>query len=249
MDSYTSFAEVYDEFMDNIPYEEWASYIIKLLQSHNIYDGLMLDLGCGTGTLTRILSKKGFDMIGIDNSTDMLEIARSKQENPDNILYLLQDMREFELYGTVKSIISVCDSINYITDPNDLLTVFKLVNNYLDPKGLFIFDFNSVHHYQDILADNTFAEDRQDNSFIWDNYFDEESCINEYMLSLFIKQEDGLYKKYIEEHYQRGYSVSEITSLISKSGLKLVSVFDAFTENEPTEESTRIYVIARENGK
>lgn len=153
MSSYENFARVYDLFMDNIPYEEWCAYLTGLLKEYNIEDGLILELGCGTGNATRILSSSGYDMIAIDNSPDMLEIAMEKKaEDGQDILYLLQDMREFELYGTVRAVVSICDSMNYITEKEDLLEVFRLVNNYLDPKGIFIFDLNTFYKYREIRA-------------------------------------------------------------------------------------------------
>lgn len=143
MGSYESFARVYDLFMDNIPYDEWCSYLIELLKEYGIEDGLVLELGCGTGNVTERLFNAGYDMIGVDNSMDMLEIAmEKKEENKKDILYLLQDMREFELYGTVRAVVSICDSMNYILDYGELVQVFSLVNNYLDPGGIFIFDLN-----------------------------------------------------------------------------------------------------------
>ena len=146
MSMYENFARVYDTFMDNVPYEEWSRYLIGLLRREKIEDGLVLELGCGTGSMTQLLSAAGYDMIGVDNSEDMLEIAMEKKTGSGlNILYLLQDMREFELYGTVRAVVSVCDSINYITEEEDLLQVFRLVNNYLDPGGIFIFDMNTVY--------------------------------------------------------------------------------------------------------
>ena len=161
MEAYTGFAEVYDIFMDNIPYEEWGKYLIALLEEYNVTEGLVLDLGCGTGTMTELLAAKGYDMIGVDYSEDMLEIAMEKREaSGHDILYLLQDMREFELYGTVGAVISICDSVNYITEEEDLEEVFRLVNNYLDPKGVFIFDFKTLYNYQTILGDRTIAEKR-----------------------------------------------------------------------------------------
>ena len=190
MSSYESFARVYDLFMDNIPYEEWCAYLTGLLREYNIEDGLVLELGCGTGNATRILSSAGYDMIAVDNSPDMLEIAMEKKaEDDQDILYLLQDMRDFELYGTVRAVVSICDSMNYITEKEDLLEVFRLVNNYLDPGGIFLFDLNTPYKYREILGEQTIAEDREDASFIWDNYFDEEENINEYDLSLFIPEE------------------------------------------------------------
>ena len=144
MEAYTSFARVYDTFMDNIPYEEWCEYLTGLMREYGVRDGLVLDLGCGTGNMTELLAKAGYDMIGADNAEEMLEIAMEKRDKSGHdILYLLQDMREFELYGTVRAVISVCDSVNYITEPEELQEVFRLVNNYLDPKGVFIFDFNT----------------------------------------------------------------------------------------------------------
>ena len=251
MDAYTSFASVYDTFMDNIPYEEWAEYLIGLLNEYGICDGLILDLGCGTGTMTELLASRGFDMIGVDNAEEMLDIAMEKRaKSGHDILYLLQDMREFELYGTVKAIVSICDSINYITEEEELLEVFRLANNYLDPQGIFIFDFNTVYKYQEVLGNQTIAEDREDCSFIWDNYYYEAEGINEYELSLFIKEQDSeLYRKYQEKHFQKAYELETIKGLLEQSGLEYITAYDAFTREKPTTQSERIYVIAREKGK
>ena len=134
--------------------------------------------------MTEELASYGYDMIGVDNSEEMLEIAMNKKEKSGHdILYLLQDMRQFELYGTVKAIVSVCDCINYIIEEDELEQIFRLVNNYLDPGGIFIFDLNTVHKYRDILGDATIAENREECSFIWENDFDEEEGINEYDLT------------------------------------------------------------------
>ena len=190
MEAYTSFASVYDIFMDNIPYGEWARHIREKLCEHGVTDGIVLDLGCGTGTMTERLAGYGYDMIGVDNSEEMLELAMEKKtESGYDILYLLQDMRGFELYGTVRAVVSVCDSVNYITEPDELEEVFRLVNNYLDPKGIFLFDFNTVHKYRDVIGDSTIAEDRGVCSFIWDNRYYEKEQINEYDLTLFIAED------------------------------------------------------------
>ena len=251
MEAYTSFAKVYDTFMDNVPYEEWAEYLAELLQEYDIEDGLVLDLGCGTGSLTEILATKGYDMIGADGSAEMLEIAMEKKaQSGHDILYLLQDMREFELYGTVRAVVSVCDCVNYITDEKELEQVFRLVNNYLDPEGIFIFDFNTEYKYKEILGEQTIAEDREDCSFIWDNYYYEDEKMNEYELTLFIKEQDSnLYRKYQEMHYQKAYTLDAMRELIEWSGLEFVTAYDAYTRKAPTETSERICVVAREHGK
>ncbi len=253
MEAYESFARVYDELMDNIPYEEWADYILGLLHEYNIKGGLIAELGCGTGSITELLANAGYDMIGIDNSTEMLEIANEKKQahHLPSILYLLQDMREFELFGTVNAVICVCDSINYLLNPSEVTEVFRLANNYLEAEGLFICDFKTRHYFKDIVADSTIAEDREDVSFIWDNYYDEESDINELALSLFIKEasdtkDNTLYRKYQEFHYQRGLTIEEMKNCVKASGMEMVAMYDAFTHNHATEDSERIYVIARE---
>lgn len=250
MEAYTDFAMVYDTFMDETPYELWKNRLVTMLGEYGICDGLVLDLGCGTGTLTELLSEAGYDMIGIDFSQEMLAIAQEKRaESGHQILYLEQDMREFELYGTVRAIVCICDSINYLLEKEDIITTFKLVNNYLDPQGLFIFDFNTVHKYRDVIGDTVIAENRDECSFIWENYYDEEECINEYDLTIFVKEEEELFRRFNETHYQRGYTLAEMKEMIQASGLLFVRAIDADTMEEPTDESERIYIMAREQGK
>ena len=221
MEAYSSFSQVYDLFMDNVPYEDWSRYVTGLLAEYGITDGLVLDLGCGTGKMTRLLADAGYDMIGVDYSEEMLEIARERQDeqNRDDILYLMQDMREFELYGTVRAVISICDSINYILEEDDLRHVFELVNNYLDPKGIFIFDLNTVYKYRELLGENTISENREESSFIWDNYFYEDEMVNEYDLTLFIREKDNLYRKYEELHYQKAYELEQVKRLLEEEGM------------------------------
>lgn len=250
MDAYTSFAEVYDLFMDNIPYGEWCQYLASLLKKYGVNDGLLLDLGCGTGSLTELLADRGYDMIGIDNAEDMLEIAMEKRvESGHDILYLLQDMREFELYGTVAAAVSICDSMNYITEYEDLVEVFRLVNNYLDPKGIFIFDLNTVYKYEQILGENTIAENREQSSFIWDNYYDPEEMVNEYDLTLFIQEDGDMYRRYDEVHYQKAYALETVKKAAQEAGMEFLACYDAFTENPPKEDSERVYFVFRECGK
>ncbi len=248
MEMYTGFAKAYDTFMDNIPYEEWKNFIKKKLQQYGIQDGIVLDLGCGTGTLTGLLSDEGYDMIGVDSSIEMLDIAKEKFGSREDILFLCQDMREFELYGTVKAIVCVCDSMNYILDEEQLLEVFLLVNNYLDPDGIFLFDFRTPLSYAEI-GDETIAENREKMSFIWENYYYEDEKMNEYELSLFIQEEENLFRKYTEMHYQKAYSIDEIKALIERSGLVFLEAKDDYTDENAGEESKRVVVLAREHGK
>lgn len=248
MEAYTGFAQVYDAFMDNVPYEEWCDYICGILREHGIEDGLVLDLGCGTGRMTRLLRQRGYDMIGIDLSGEMLEIAREAEEDT-SILYLQQDMREFELYGTVRAVVCVCDSLNYILESEELCQVFSLVNNYLDPGGIFICDMNTVYKYRCILGDSVICENRERECFTWENYFDEGTGINEYALNFFVRQENGLYERIEEFHYQKAYETEQVKALMEASGMRLLGVYGEGTKEEPGPDCERVYFVACEQGK
>ena len=292
MGAYESFARVYDLFMDNVPYEEWGSYLTGLLREYGICSGTVAELGCGTGKMTRLLAAAGYDMIGVDNSEEMLEIAREAEyeadawsaaeawdeadetdaleeyaelgepdepeesdepdepDEPDElpnggILYLLEDMRELELYGSVRAVVSVCDSMNYILEEADLREVFSRVHEYLEEDGVFIFDLNTVYKYRDLLGETTIAENREEGSFIWENYFDEASAVNEYDLTLYIREDGETYRRFEEVHYQRAYDLKTIDRLLADAGMELTAAYDAFTKEPVRDNSERIYVVAR----
>ena len=256
MEVYTDFACVYDQLMDETPYAQWCENIAQALGEYGIRDGLVLELGCGTGSLTELLAARGYDMIGVDNSDEMLNIACEKREKSGrDILYLNQDMRSFELYGTVRAVVSVCDSLNYLLEDEDLTACFRLVNNYLDPGGIFIFDFNTRYKYETVIGDSVIAENREDCSFIWENYYDADSGINEYDLTIFVKEPEAsssgeeLFSRFQEVHFQRGYTLEEMWSFIERSGLAFVRAFDADTLGAVTGTSERIYCVAQERQK
>ncbi|MBO5281701.1 MAG: class I SAM-dependent methyltransferase [Lachnospiraceae bacterium] len=211
---------------------------------------LVVELGCGTGTLTELLYRKGYDMIGIDSSAEMLEVAMEKRaRSGSEILYLQQDMRELELYSTVGTVISVCDCLNYLLEEEDLAEVFRLVNNYLYPGGLFLFDFNTVYKYRQVIGDTVIAENRENCSFIWENYYHEEEEINEYDLTVFVQEEEEYFWRFTENHFQRGYTPETMCRLVEEAGMRVLRLLDADTLQEITPESERIYVLAREQRK
>lgn len=273
MQAYSDFAGVYDELMDNVPYESWCENIAALIDRYGISRpvgeresgredvsetetllaserDLVLDLGCGTGTLTQLLHQKGYDMIGVDNSPEMLGIAMEKSaESGGGVLYLLQDMRELELYSTVGTVLSVCDSLNYLLEEEELLQVFRLVNNYLYPGGLFLFDFNTVYKYSQVIGDAVIAENREDCSFIWENYYHEQEEINEYDLTVFVQEEGEHFRRFVENHLQRGYTPRTMRGLVEQAGMQVIRLLDADTLGEVTDQSQRVYVLAREQGK
>lgn len=275
MEAYTDFAEVYDELMDDTPYEEWCDFLMGIFRRYGVDSSgereektdvmsavseqtgknlrqernTVLDLGCGTGTLTELLARKGYDMIGVDNAEEMLRIAMDKRERSGlDILYLLQDMRELELYGTVGTVVSVCDSLNYLLAEEDIVQTFARVNNYLYPQGIFVFDFNTVYKYAEVIGDTTIAENREDCSFIWENYYHEEQEINEYDLTVFVA-EGTLFRRFQEVHYQRGYRLEQMQAFLLQAGLEFLEAFDADTHGKVTAESERIYVVARKGAE
>lgn len=292
--AYTQFAQVYDLFMDNVPYEKWCRFLVETFQKYgyepnmqldlSVYDlealgvdltdpdyekniieehNTVLDLGCGTGTLTRLLASKGFDLIGVDLSEQMLDIAHEKEMeeiNASGAIYLCQDMCELELFGTIGACVSVCDCINYVLEEEKVVETFKKVNNYLFPGGLFVFDFNTLHKYRDVIGNTTIAENRDEASFIWDNYFHEKESINEYELSIFVKDEyeveemdaeddasEGVpYLRFTETHYQKGYTLSQMKNFLKEAGLEFLEAIDGDSFLEATEESERIFIVAKE---
>lgn len=247
MRAYNKFASVYDLFMGNAPYDEWTDYILEIWQRLNYFPKLVLDLACGTGNMTIRLSKKGFDMIGIDISEEMLMAAREKSHEFENsILYLRQDMCEFELYGTVDAIVCICDGINYLTENGQIYQAFKLIKNYLNPGGYFIFDINTEHKFKNILSNNFYSEVLEEAAYIWQNYYDEDERINEYQATFFTKNnQNNFYERFDELHYERAYSIDEISKLIELAGLRLVDIYDDLTFDEPNSKSERIFFVVK----
>ncbi len=236
--------------MYNKPYDVWVEFIEKIWDKYDLKPQLVCEIGCGTGNITQRLANKNYDMIGIDLSQDMLMVARDKNyDNETNILYLGQDMRSFELFGTVDCVLSICDSLNYIKTDKDLLKVFKLVDNYLDPQGLFIFDLNTKHKFKNVYGSNTFTDITEKGAYIWDNNYDEETNINEYNVTFFLKdEEESFYHKYEEVHEEKAHDVETVKALLEEAGLKIEGVFgENFEEYSETQE--RVYFVAREQKK
>ena len=250
MEAYSEFAKVYDEFMEETPYEAWKVFIDDMMQKYQVTPRIVCDLGCGTGRMCSLFAKGAAEVIGIDISEEMLMDARENAAvNGQNILYLMQDMKDFELYGTVDLIYSCCDSINYLLEEEALLSTFKWVNNYLEPGGLFIFDINTPYKYEKILGTQTFADQTEDAAYIWENYYDSETHINEFVVTFFIKAEEDKYERTEEYHYQRAYDIDHIKSLLEEVGLEWIGVYDNYTHQPGHEKTERATFVARERGK
>lgn len=211
---------------------------------------LVVDLGCGTGTMTGLLADMGYDMMGIDVSPDMLVIAGEKNAGRETpIPYICQDMRDLDLYCTAGTIVSVCDSINYITRASDLLKVFRLVNRFLYPGGLFLFDFHTKHYYRDVLGTRMIGETGEEISYLWDNAWSEKKSLNRCELTIFAGEAGGSYARVDETHIQRGFLLSEMKQIIEKAGMRFVTALDMDTGKKPHARSGRILAAARESGK
>ena len=264
LNSYSAFANVYDELMNDVPYDAWTERIDRDIRRFGISKtkseygedaqdeealleserNLVADIGCGTGVITRKLFDMGYDVFGIDYSPEMLSRAMDSDEER-GIMYLNQDMRELDLYSTIGTAVSICDSINYLLEDEDLDDAFAGISKFLYPGGIFIFDCNTSYKYRESIGESTIAEAGEDVSFIWENYYDEEENVNEYDLTLFIKREDGLYERAEETHLQRGIEVSDIERLADKCGLEILLIADSDTEEEVNEETERIYAVLR----
>lgn len=248
---YHNFAYVYDTFMDNIPYKEWSQYILTLFHASSIFNGTLVELGCGTGTLCGLMSAAGYSVIGIDNSTDMLTIAADKLAASRNITLLYQDMTDSDLGDTYyDGFYCVCDSLNYLLTAEEILSAFSGVQRYLKKQGIFIFDLKTPYFYKNILGDQVFCDHQENCSYVWENSYFEEDCINQYDLTIFArKDKEELFRRFSETHHQKAYGLPEIIDLLTQSGLEYVTAYDAFTTNAPSAKSERIYIIARNGEK
>ena len=236
---YNRFAYLYDDLMNDVDYEKWVDYYFKIFRRYGLEPKLGLDLGCGTGNLTTLLAKRGMDMTGVDSSADMLSVA-GRKNTEGSILYLNQNMTEFELYGTVDFIVSGLDCINYVTDKRDLMKVFRLANNYLEPGGLFIFDINTQHKLENVLGNNVFIIESENCFCSWQNEYDRRRKICD---------EGKRYSRFDEVQSERAYSSDEITAMLEKAGMKLLRVYDDRSFDSPKYDSERVFFVAQEQGK
>ncbi len=242
---YNKFADIYDKLQD-IDYNSFVIYYEKIFSLNNIKPSLVLDLGCGTGNITIPMAKKGYDMIGVDLSANMLDIAANKSRDAElDILLLNQDMTDFELYGTVDAAICALDGVNYLTDDGDLDKLFALIHNYLNPGGIFIFDINTEYKLKTILANNTFVYDKDDIYFIWNNSYEENDKICYFDLDFFTKTEGNLYERHSEYQEERAYSIEEIKASAEKSSLNVVGIYNDRSFDAPSEISERIFFVVQ----
>ena len=243
---YQEFAEVYDVLTEDVDYDENFKYIEKIFERHLAFKPhLLAELACGTGSMTKRFSEKGYDVIGIDMAQDMLNVAREKCD--ENVLLLNQDMTEFELFGTVDAVVCLLDSVNYVESKEKLLKMFKLVENYLEFGGVFVFDINSAYKLRNILAENTFVRETEHVLSVWENEQDE-NCVHFY-LNFFVENEDGTYNRFSEEHTEYIREAEEIKNLLEQAGLINITCYAENSFTYPDEKTERIFFVANKKGK
>ena len=241
MENYTGFAEVYDEMMVNIPYLQWEDYLLQLLYLNNVKpDASILELGCGTGTMTALLSEDGFDISGIDLSEDMLRIAREKYPE---IVFDRMDMRELAVEKKKDVIISVADSMNYLESADDMTQVMKCVKESLLPGGVFIFDLKTEFFFKYTVGDRTFRGKEKSFSYVWKNQYNEEEKYHLYDVSIIRKGPDKKRTIHNEVHKQRVFSAEEIKTAAQAAGFSHAKVYGNMTFEKPRKNSERIYVV------
>lgn len=240
---YNEFAYIYDKLMKpDVDYNRILDFIENVFIRYDKNPVLIADLACGTGNITVPMAKRGYEMIGVDISEQMLSVAREKAiaENKD-ILFLNQDISKLDLYGTCDAFLCMIDGLNYIIEPKKIEYLFKRIKTcFLNPGGVLIFDVSSRYKLGTVIGDNTFVYDGEDVFYAWENKFVKKYSLSKMYLNFFCKQKGGSYKRFYEEHIQRGHSVKELTTALKRAGFTKIEIFGGFGFEEVTDESERI---------
>ncbi len=239
--SYNAFSEFYDELMADAEYEKRTEYVLRLFQQFDKCPSLLLDLACGSGEFTYEFSKRGIEVIGVDQSFDMLNIARGKLANT---LFLQQNAEELDLYGTVDGAVCLMDSLNHITDYDTLCRAISRVSLFLEPERLFIFDVNTEFKHREILANNAFLNESENVMCCWQNFTDENLKTDIY-LDFFVKEDSGLYRRESDEFSEQAYSENKLRKALDMAGLEVLAIYDDLSENPQSDTSERVFYITR----
>ena len=243
---YVTLAQVYDRLMQDVDYTAIADRIEAVFRRYRCNPSLVLDLGCGTGSLALILAGRGYDMIGVDVNGDMLEQAASKaRAQQRDVLLLMQDIRRFELYGTVGAIVATLDVLNHVTDKRGLRAVMRRVRNYLDPGGLFLFDLNAPYKLSTLLPAQPSYQVGEDVTWIWDSVYDKKRAICTFDLTFFVADEAGCHRREDELQEERAWTEAEIRQMLSDTGLELLAVYDGLSAKAPGPQAERLFFVAR----
>ena len=249
MAGYGDFAYYYDLLTENVDYESRCNYIHSLLAENGIGKGILLDLACGTGTVSMLLSEKGYDMIGVDASEEMLSVAQEKKaEAGADIIFLCQKMEELDLYGTINGAVCTLDSINHVTDADTVKEIIRRVSLFMEDKGIFIFDVNTPYKHREILGNNTFVYDMDEVYCVWQNSTDE-NMLTTISLDVFEKdEEDDVYYKYNEQFCEKGYELSDIEKWSMAYKFDIIGIYEEMTREPVKADTQRAVFVLRKKG-
>lgn len=250
MAQYGEFAQYYDELICNVDYAARAAYFDQLIKKFGGSHGILLDVACGTGSLSFEMEKLGYDVIGADISEEMLGIANEKRyEFGSRVLFLNQSMQELDLYGTVDAAICALDSVNHIIEPEELTQGFRRIALFLDPDGIFIFDANTIYKHQHILGNETFVYDCEDVYCVWQNEYHEQNHVVDIQLDFFGECEDGRYDRAQELFCERAYSDEEMRTMLLAAGLQVIACYDSDSFSPPRPDSQRVIYVVKHTSK
>ena len=246
--SYGPLAGCYDELTYDVDYPRWADYIEKHFARRHIPGRTVLDLACGTGSLTRELARRGYEMIGVDRSPEMLAQAAEKNRgvSPIEPIFLCQSMEKLDLYGTIDACVCCLDSVNYVTDPKKLERAFGRVRLFLMPGGLFLFDVNTPEKLEG-LDGQVFLDETEDAYCVWRAEWSKRSRTCTYFMDLFRLEENGLWRREEELHRERAYTVPELTAMLERAGFADIRTYAAFRFRPPAPGEQRIFFTARKD--
>ena len=250
MASYGDFAYYYDMLTENVDYDKRCEYICGLLAENGISEGILLDLACGTGTMSLMFSQKGYDVVGVDGSEEMLTQAQEKKmESGDDVIFLCQRMEELDLFGTINAAVSTLDSINHVTDEDTVKEIFRRVSLFMEDKGIFVFDVNTPYKHREVLGDNTFIYDLDEVYCVWQNSTDE-NLVTTISLDLFEKDEEDeeTYYRYSEEFSERAYDLDDIRVWLEECKFEVTAVYEEMTKDSVKADTQRAVFVARKIG-
>lgn len=251
MAGYKDFAFFYDLLMKNADYESRFDYIIGLLAENGIGEGILLDMACGTGTLSKMFAKKGFDVVGVDASEEMLSKAQEKklEENFD-ALFLCQKMEELDLFGTIDAAVCTLDSLNHVTEKEKIREIFRRVALFMNDGGVFLFDVNTLFKHREVLGNNAFVFDTENVFCAWQNTLLEDGEITQIDLDIFEsdEEEDDVYVRYSEEFFERGYELNFLKKTLEQFRFEVVGIYDDMTKEPIKENSERAVFVCKKHG-
>ena len=250
MASYGDFAYYYDMLTENVDYDKRCEYICGLLAENGVSEGILLDLACGTGTMSLMFAEKGYDVVGVDGSEEMLTQAQEKKmESGADIIFLCQKMEELDLFGTINAAVSTLDSINHVTNEDTVKEIFRRVSLFMEDKGIFVFDVNTPYKHREVLGDNTFIYDLDEVYCIWQNSTDE-NLVTTISLDLFEKDEEDeeTYYRYSEEFSEKAYDLDDIRDWLQDCKFEVVAVYEEMTKDAVKADTQRAVFVARKIG-